>query len=49
MGWKGVFLFGLCFGLGGCLDMKVIAPYEPGHDGSEPCLRICAGTTGRGL
>lgn len=32
-----------------CLNMKIVAPYEPNHDGAEPCLTLCAGTTGKGM
>ena len=31
-----------------CLNMKIVAPYEPNHNGAEPCLTLCAGTTGKG-
>ena len=42
-----IWLIVLCFGVAKP-DIKMVAPYEPGHTGAEPCLRLCVGTTGKG-
>ena len=39
----------LCFVVvlaGACSDVLIVDPYEEG--GSAPCMRLCAGTTGKG-
>ena len=43
------FLLIFGFGIANCIDIKMVAPYEPGNNGAEPCLRICVGTTGKGM